>query len=294
MNRSVATALHKVIKSFVSFDSQHGGMASRLWPSLIVMAYPMLAGLGIDIMLLHLVERSLANWEHPDLEGYKWQCIEFCAGVGNLTKELIKASFRAMAFDCVYSESHNFLTSHGFRLFCDSIASLARKGLVWFGPPCSSWVTLCRSNSKRDESNQWMGCSLPFVKEGNAQMVCVSLLFFLGSILGHACCLEQPLNSVLPLAKPLANVLAFFRCHKVVTYMGSFNGPSMKPLQAMTTSKEFFRLVRDRPDWAFEETLVTKNGAKYTGCKAALENSAAYTQRFGQAVAETYQCFLSR
>lgn len=62
----------------------------------------------------------------------------------------------------------------------------------------------------------------------------------------------------------------------------------------MTTSKEFFHLARGKPDWAFEETLVTKNGAKYTGCKSALEDSAAYTQRFGQAVAETYQRFLSR
>lgn len=117
MNRGRAIALHNVIKLFLSFDNKYGGMASCLWPSVLAMAYPMLAGLDIDIMLLHLVERSLANWEDRDLEGYKWQCIEFCAGVGHLTKELIKSSFRAMAFDCVYSESHNFLTSHGLRLF---------------------------------------------------------------------------------------------------------------------------------------------------------------------------------
>eukprot|EP00438_Fugacium_kawagutii_P033570 Skav212214 [mRNA] locus=scaffold3345:98248:99057:- [translate_table: standard] len=269
-------------------------MASLLWSTVLVMAYPMLAGLDIDIMLLHLVERSLANWESPDLEGYRWQCIEICAGVGNLTKELLKFGFKAMAFDCIYSESHNFLTTQGLRVLCDSIASLARKGLVWFAPPCSSWVTLCSSVSMRDESNQFMGCSRPFVQEGNSQMCVMSLLYFVAALMGHVCCLEQPLNSRLPCARPLATVFDFFRCHKVVTYLGAFSGPTMKPLQVMTTSKEFFRLARARPDWAFEETLVTKNGNQYTGCKSALEDSAAYTQRFGQAVAETYHCFLNR
>lgn len=193
-------------------------------------------------MLCCLVERSLCNWENFSQNSLT-RCVEFCSGCGNLTKALGK--WRACCFDLIYDDAHDMLTKPGCRLYLDAVSSLGKMALIWLGVPCSSWVPLCSSVSKRKPENGFFGdTDRAFVKTGNAQMVITSIIMFIRALLGHGHCiiLEQPLGSSLPKVKPLSTVLTFFKMHKFVTYGGAFGGPSVKPLQLWGTHLVFKNL----------------------------------------------------
>ena len=116
----------------------------------------------------------------------------FC-GVGNLTREMIRGGFRGSGFDNVHSSLHDALTGDGLRLIIDAVTSLKRKGLLWLGTPCSSFVVLCRCQSQRSAANQWLGdTTRRFVMCGNALMEASALLYFLASSLQLLAVLEQP------------------------------------------------------------------------------------------------------
>lgn len=282
---------------FLSFDRLNGGFCQALWPHVLLMSFPAFQGLRLDQMIMKLIERAVSNWETKCADAM-FRCVEICAGAGQLSKSLIRAGFRTASFDIEYDDLHDLLKSDGFRLYVNAIASLAKQSLIWFGVPCSSWVTLCRSNSKRNESNYfWGDQSRPFVCDGNSQMICTSILFLLGALLGHACCLEQPLNSCLPDAKPLKTVFDFLKIQRLVTYAGAFGSSTCKPLQILTTHRKFFSaLERDKPDIRADESqsLVIKSGSGFTGIKHALADSAVYTAQFGNAVTECFQTLLNQ
>lgn len=97
---------------------------------------------------------------------------------------------------------------------------------------CSSFVPLCVSQSMRYEENLFYGNrGRPWVEEGNMQQEVTAITIFFSFLLGCIPVLEQPTGSVLPKLPSLRNVFAYFDFTKTVTYMGSFAGPTMKPLQ---------------------------------------------------------------
>lgn len=209
----------------------------------------------------------------------------FC-GVGNLTREMIRGGFRGSGFDNVHSSLHDALTGDGLRLIIDAVTSLKRKGLLWLGTPCSSFVVLCRCQSQRSAANQWLGdTTRRFVMCGNALMEASALLYFLASSLQLLAVLEQPGSSCMACAPSMAGVLEFFGASRFSTYLGAFGASSLKPLSIYSNSSWFEALHCAKPTgMASEAELVVRSGSQFTGCKEELHQSQVYPVLFGRAV----------
>ena len=96
--------------------------------------------------------------------------------------------------------------------------------------------------------------------------------------------LEQPLGSCLPQIKLLQAVLEFSRSQRTVTWLGRFGGMSAKPLQLWHTHAAYAQLRRKRPRGSFH-VLTVRKGKQYSGKRALLKDSQAYTPEFAEAVA---------
>ena len=154
-----------------------GGTAARDWAPLLAAAFPEHAGETLENMLLLLVGRCHAHRQsgEPGTE-----CIEFWAGLANLTLEHVRQGLTCRRFDKAYSSAHDCLQPHGLRLWLDELCRYAPNCLVWNGTQCSSFVGLCIHQSKRRASNNYLGDeSRRFVQQGNAQMRVLSLIVYL-------------------------------------------------------------------------------------------------------------------
>ena len=75
-------------------------------------------------------------------------------------------------------QAHDCLCCQGLRLWLNMLASVRQRGLIWLEPPCSSFVFLCRCQSQREASNDYMGDQTrQFVQVGNAHMSVAALIF---------------------------------------------------------------------------------------------------------------------
>lgn len=233
-------------------------------------------------MLVSLLLRGLFN--QSNYHGLDF--IEFSSGRGNLSCELLRQGLVGAAFDIANEDCHDCLTSQGLRLWLDALTATGRAALTWWGTECSSFVILCKCQSCREVSNDFLGDeSRPFVRRGNCLMEITALLMLLSFWLGNVCVLEQPLNSVMPRAPSLSHVLAFIQANKYVTYIGAFGGETTKPLQIWSSHSFLRSIVRSRPE-STGLCLATRDGhGRFTGVKGLLQDSSAYTCQFGAAVA---------
>ena len=123
------------------------------------------------------------------------------------------------------------------------------------------------------------------------------MMIFFSFMLGCIPVLEQPTGSVLPKLPSLRRVLWFFDFKKTVTYVGSYAGPTCKPLQIWHPSSGpgslFEAIARPRPDGLdnLASSGQSSDGSRdtYTGNKEMLAESEHYTPEFGACVAEIYQ-----
>lgn len=207
-----------------------GGFAAKVWPALISFAYPGLAALDLVEQIMTLVQRMFNNWQKTEEQLLDF--VEYCAGRGRLTVELLRRKFHGAAFDKAYTELHDMLSPRGLRLFLDALTSTRRGGLHWWGTKCSSFVSLCQSVAQRYPWNNYLGAvERCFVSEGNEQAEVTAFGMFMSMICGCYPVLEQPLTSVMVLLPSLKSVLSHFNFQKKVVWMGAFQGPSPKPLQ---------------------------------------------------------------
>lgn len=269
-----------------------------MWPAFFCQAYPFLRGATSCLEMMVLVaERflfNLVNFNELD----QLEFIEFCAGRACLSREMLRAGFhQGAALDIIYHPHHDMLTPQGLRTWFDALVASRRKSLHWYATRCSSFVPLCVSQSMRYEENSYYGDrSRRWVEEGNLQMEITSMMMFFSFLLGCIPALEQPTGSVLPKLPSLRNVLWFFDFKKTVTYMGSFGGPTSKPLQIWHPSSGpgslFAAIARPRPDGL--DNLALKGESSdgnhtYTGNKEMLTESEHYTPEFGACVAQIYE-----
>lgn len=298
LDRSLASAemetmahYEALITQFLSVDSEmNGGRAAWLWPMILSTCYPSLAGATVTQMLLSLVARGLRNQS----SGCNGELLDFCevfAGAGWLTYEMLASGFHGTAFDYVMHPSHDALSAKGLRLLLNAICQVRKFGLVWLGTPCSSFTVLCRYQSRRTAMNSFLGeeDGYNFVKVGNYLMECSALVFFLCYLLSIWVTLEQPKNSCMLDCPSLKGVAYYTRAIRYFTFMGSFEGPSMKPLQLLSTWESMSRLQRPRPQMMAAESLVVRSETGFTGRKDLLRQSQMYTQAFGRAVSQICQ-----
>ena len=277
-----------LIELFLECDSVvNAGRAALIWPLILQSCFPheMAELSDLKSMMLCLIMRGYRNQQ---------QCchhFDFCevfAGSGNLTKELLRGGYSGTAFDYCYTSEHNLLEAKPLALLLNCITSLKKNGLAWLGTPCSSFVVLRRAQSKRCESNQWLGVFVnrEFVRLGNAMGEISSMIFFIRYALSVWVVLEQPTSSCLPQMPSKSGVLHFSRAQRFSTFMGSFGGKSCKPLQLWSTlprNKDLEVSHPGRLDSGVE--LVSRDDAGgFTGNKCALRESEVYTPCFGKHV----------
>ena len=107
----------------------------------------------------------------------KYHFVEFFAGNGNLSRELLRDGWEGVAVDIKYSADHNLLSVRGLRLAINAVLETHSGGLLSFGTPCSSFVKICRYSAKSSMENGWMGDESQSLacQEGN-QLMYVTLL----------------------------------------------------------------------------------------------------------------------
>ena len=189
-NEGLVFAASVEIRAFLRLDLDSGGAAAREWAPLLAAAFPERAGETVESTLLFLVRRCYAHRQsgEPGTE-----CIEYWAGLGNLTLEHLRHGLTCRRFDKAYHSTHDCLTPHGLRLWLDELCRYALGRLVWNGKRCSSFVGLCRHQSQRRGSNSYLGDeSREFVRQGNAQTRALSLIVFLSCALSNKAVVEQP------------------------------------------------------------------------------------------------------
>lgn len=297
LSRQMTTSLDERVQHYEAVihgflrcdDALNGGRAAWLWPRVLSLCYPVLATRHLVHQLLSLVLRGLRN-QPSVLHDFA----EIFAGKAWLTYELLAGGFVGSGFDIGFSAAHNCLDSKGMRLILDCVATVKQFGLVWIACPCSSFTIMCRHQSQRLPENSWLGIgaeSFQFVKEGNSLMELSSLVYFVCYLLSVWVVLEQPNTSCLPQCPSFKGVLHYTRSARFVTYMGAYGGPTVKPLQLMTTWNSIRDLVRAKPELGLSSDLVERDGdsGAFTGNRELLRESQMYTQSFGKAVTEICQ-----
>ena len=135
----------------------------------------------------------------------KFDLVEIFAGVGHLSREMIRAGYKGCAFDINFDPTtQDALQACGLKLFVEAVGLVKGNGLAWLGTQCSSFVILCRRQAQRALDNFFLGPgsggedSPIFVQVGNGLMEVSSLLFFLCYLLDVWVVLEQPMTSCMP------------------------------------------------------------------------------------------------
>ena len=286
----IARNFEQAICAFLRVDAEvNHGRAAAVWPGILHKCYPALQALGLTECLLRLLLRGYMNQN----SGSPFDFAEIFAGRGNLSKEFLRAGYKGSAFDLCFSDDHDCLTIQGMRLMLEAITSLKKKGMLWIATQCSSFVVLCRAQSRRNESNNYLGdLQRSFVLMGNALAEASSMFFFLAYVLGIYVILENPMSSVIDKCPSLCGCFQFVQPWCFTTYMGAFFGRSVKPLKLWSTLREIQGLECDRPSGGGDDELVRRHGPdsqQFTGNHQLLQESEVYTPQFGKAVVRIFQ-----
>ena len=236
----LASHYEELIESFLVVDStMNQGRAGHIWPVILGRSFAQLAGLSLTAMLVAIVLRTFQN---RGKNATKFDFVEIFAGVGHLSRDMIRAGYKGCAFDINFDPTtQDALQACGLKLFVEAVGLVKRNGLAWLGTQCSSFVILCRHQAQRALDNFFLGpgCggedSPIFVQVGNGLMEVSSLLFFLCYLLQVWVVLEQPMTSCMPECPSMKGVLFYTQSARYVTYMGHYGGPSCKPLQLHST-----------------------------------------------------------
>ena len=147
---------------------------------------------------------------------------------------------------------------------------------------------MCKAQSGRRMENLYTGHTFrAFVRDGNRQADCLSLLVFFSCLVQNEPILEQPAGSVLPKMVPLKTVFQYFHLLKTSLSLGAYGAESMKPLQLWHRSPCYKQLrkslpfSRVRPLVRLAKPFIDKKGKKrFTGNRQALKRSQEYPRPF--------------
>ncbi|CAL1126464.1 unnamed protein product [Cladocopium goreaui] len=230
--------------------------------------------------------------------------VEVCSGQGELSRALWRSGRQGKAFDVVYSKNHNLLRTVGFLSVLAAVRNTRAGGLLFFAPPCSTWVFLSSPSTGRT----WLdpeGYPTKCVLLANIFVMRMLYILFYAWRRGIHIMVEQPISSVLFDWAPVKKFLILCNSRKVTFPMGSWGAPSMKyttiwgtlpgisslrrPLDLKQLKRAlvlFNKLPSASPG---RNTLVKKTvdkaGKKRVGIKKALEQSAVYPRDFAWAIA---------
>ena len=218
------------------------------------------------------------------------QFLEYWSGRAEMTRQHIALGLRAAAFDKLYAPNQDVTTPEGLRLWLDTLTATEKDSTHWNGTRCSSFGGMCKAQSGRRMENLYTGHTFrAFVRDGNRQADCLSLLVFFSCLVQNEPILEQPAGSVLPKMVPLKTVFQYFHILKTSLRLGAYGAESMKPLQLWHRSPCYKQLrksvpfSRVRPLVRLAKPFIDKKGKKrFTGDRHALKGSQEYPRQFSR------------
>ena len=160
--------------------------------------------------------------------------------------------------------------------------------LVFLGPPCSSFVWLSRSVSKRSRSTPCGDEQQAFVALGNAVARVVSNVIKWCNDHHVLWIIEQPASSLFWQHPDIARALETSSSHvyTVSFHMSAFGASTAKPTKLMGSAPWLLHLKAQRQSHGRSlGTLAVRTEKHVTGKKKALLRSASYPPHFCRAVA---------
>ena len=267
-------------------------------------SYRRLLFMGAPTVLYDML-KFVQQVSNPD-RIYKLLMVEYFCGCAAMTRSFQSAGYPATGVDQDKDRCFENILSDQGMLFCIRLAmALAPHGVMWLGTVCSSFVWLCRSTTARSERNPRGNTDLACVSMGNQMAARSALLALLAMANRTWWVLEQPFSSIMQLHPALVYLkeLAIFPWadwHVADTFMGAFEGLSVKEHQLMSSKWWIHGMSRPKPvvDAPAQTTSVVvriaTDGTKMkttTGNKGALKESQHYTDNFGDAFLNLYQAY---
>ncbi len=134
--------------------------------------------------------------------------LDICAGKARITRWAKLAGLRAIAVDREYSSAQDVNTESGFALLIVLLLRMVPGGLMFLACPCSSWVWMSRSQTKRSKVQSLGDVTNAVTAEGNAINERAAFLCFLAWKLGVTWVIEQPASSLFFATKNMASVVS--------------------------------------------------------------------------------------
>ena len=212
LDRNEVLRLSRIVRGFLGTDKCRGhGAAAARWYPLLCEAYPELAHLSLSAMLVRFGLRVHYVRSLPSNADKLLQFLEYWSGIAEMMWQRIALGLRAAAFDKLYAPNQDVTTPEGLRLWLDTLTATEMDSTHWNGNRCSSFGGMCKAQSGRRIENQYTRHTFrAFVRDGNRQADCLSLLVFFSCLVQNEPILEQPAGSVLPKMVPLKTVFEYF------------------------------------------------------------------------------------
>ena len=215
---------------------------------------------------------------------------------------------RCAWFDYIVDNAHDMTTAHGFGHAIKIALSIMPGGVVWFGVPCSTFVWMSRSHTKRTRQKPWGDRTRLDVCRANLIVKHVGILLELLVKRSVYFIIEQPAGSLLwwmPVMRRAAR-LSFRRKRRKVcrwarcfVWLGYYGHEISKP----TELQGIFLCLKDilpsrRPMPSENKALFYvvsrhKNKIRVTG-RPGLKSTEHYPLQFCKAVALTVAANVER
>lgn len=150
------------------------------------------------------------------------------AGDHNLSRAIWFAGIPVICRDIRDSRHLDWLSTWGFLIALQGLRHMAKHGLAWFAPPCSSWIWLSRGSTFRSGLNP--RGALRFRKVREANRIARRLIYLLEYLVRKSCyfAVEQPMTSLLWTYRPVRRFLRRWNVFEVSIPLGQFGAPSEK------------------------------------------------------------------
>jgi len=277
--REVRTAVGKV---FSDGDESH---ATEQATQILHESFPEFEGLELALCFANLVADALELRSQSDAEG--WDFVEGFCGTAAVTRSALARGWKAKCFDIRYALDHDILSALGFRRYVLSARSTKRGGTSWYAPVCSSWGFLCRKQSMRTKENPLGNLSVPWVLQGNNQLIRVTLVCLLLHLLGMEFVVESSMSSLITHVRYFRALMLLSGAYQHTCWLGHFGAPSPKPVKLMTTAPWVAKVKsKRRGSLRLCTNMVKKGKVCINGIKVKLQESEFYPLKFGEALCQ--------
>lgn len=170
--------------------------------------------------------------------------IEVFSGDQSVSIGLRLFGYCGLSVDARHGSHHDILDPLGFLVILGMLWRVREYGLVFWAPPCSWWVWICRGTSKKSEAFP-KGDQSNFTNKSQNRLVArMCHLLYLCLRRRIFWIIEQPDSSLMSHYPRLARLLIAHRCEYVKLSMGAYGGPIAKGTVLFGTCPIMLKLVK--------------------------------------------------